>query len=132
MNTYVRMLFIYYRSAFNTIVPSKLVTKLWTLGLNTALCRWILDFLMGQPQVLREGNISSATLTLNTGALQGCVLSSLLYLLFTNDYVATQNSNTIIKFADNMTVVGLISLTIRQPTTGIINEIQPQDNSFLY
>ena len=34
-NTYVRMLFIDFSSAFNTIVPSKLITKLRTLGLNT-------------------------------------------------------------------------------------------------
>jgi hypothetical protein len=37
-------------SAFNTIVPSKLITKLRTLGLNTSLCNWILDFLTGRPQ----------------------------------------------------------------------------------
>ncbi|KAI3376373.1 hypothetical protein L3Q82_016855 [Scortum barcoo] len=37
-DTYVRMLFIDYSSAFNTIVPSKLVTKLRDLGLNSALC----------------------------------------------------------------------------------------------
>ena len=36
-NTYVRMLFIDYGSAFNTIVTSKLLTKLRTLGLNTSL-----------------------------------------------------------------------------------------------
>ena len=34
-NTYVRMLFIDYSSAFNTIVPTKLINKLRTLGLNT-------------------------------------------------------------------------------------------------
>ena len=34
-NTYVRMLFIDYSLAFNTIVPSKLITKLRILGLNT-------------------------------------------------------------------------------------------------
>ena len=39
---------------------------------------------------------------------QGCVLSSLLYSLFTHDCVAKHNSNTIIKFADDTTVVGLI------------------------
>ena len=31
-NTYVRMLFIDYSSAFNTIIPSKLITKLRILG----------------------------------------------------------------------------------------------------
>jgi hypothetical protein len=36
-NTYVRMLFIDYSSAFNTIVSSKPITKLRTLGLNTSL-----------------------------------------------------------------------------------------------
>ena len=48
-NTCVRMLFIDYSSSFNTIVPSKLITKLRILGLNTSLCNWILDFLMGRP-----------------------------------------------------------------------------------
>ena len=33
-NTYVRMLFIHYSSAFNTTVPTKLITKLRTLGIN--------------------------------------------------------------------------------------------------
>jgi hypothetical protein len=62
------MLFIDYSSVFNTIVPSKLINKLRTLGLNTCLCNWILDFLMGRPQVVRVGNNTSATLILNTGA----------------------------------------------------------------
>ena len=75
--------------------------------LNTPLCNWILDILKGRPQVVRVGNITSATLTLNTGALQGCVLNPILYSLFIQDCVATHGSNTIIiKFADNTTVVG--------------------------
>jgi hypothetical protein len=37
-NTYVRMLFIDYSSAFNTIIPSKLITELRTLALNTSIC----------------------------------------------------------------------------------------------
>ena len=41
--------------------------------------------------------------------LQGCVLSPLLYSLFTHDCTARHDSNTIIKFADFTTVVGLIS-----------------------
>ncbi|KAI3371986.1 hypothetical protein L3Q82_006856 [Scortum barcoo] len=108
-DTYVRMLFIDYSSAFNTIVPSKLVTKLRDLGLNSALCDWILNFLTGRPQAVRMGSTTSSTLTLNTGAPQGCVLSPLLYSLFTHDCVATHSSNTIIKFADDTTVTGLIT-----------------------
>uniref|UniRef100_A0A4W5LD23 Reverse transcriptase domain-containing protein n=1 Tax=Hucho hucho TaxID=62062 RepID=A0A4W5LD23_9TELE len=103
-NTYVRMLFIDYSSAFNTIVPSKLITKLRILGLNTSLCNWILDF-----QVVRVGSNTSATLILDIGAPQGCVLSPLLYSLFTHDCMARHDSNTLIKFADDTTVVGLIT-----------------------
>ncbi|CDQ97873.1 unnamed protein product [Oncorhynchus mykiss] len=99
-NTYVRMLFIDYSSAFNTIVPSKLVIKLETLGLDPTLCNWVLDFLTGRPQVVRVGNIFTP-LILNTGAPQGCVLSPLLYSLFTLDCVAMHASNSIIKFADD-------------------------------
>ena len=43
------MLFINDSSAFNTIVPSKHVIKLETLGHDPALCNWILDF-DGTPQ----------------------------------------------------------------------------------
>ena len=79
------MLFIDFNSAFNTIVHSKLITKLRTLGLNTSLCNWILDFLTGHPQVVRVVNNTFATLILNTGAPQECGLSPLLYSLFTHD-----------------------------------------------
>ena len=37
------------------------------------------------------------------------MLSSLLYSLFTHDCMARHDSNTIIKFSDNTTVVGLIT-----------------------
>ena len=78
-NTYVRMLLIDYSSAFNTIVPLKLILNLRSLGLNSSLCNWILDFLTGRPQVVRMFSLTSFVLTLSTGAPQGCVLSPLLY-----------------------------------------------------
>ncbi|KAI4891767.1 hypothetical protein NFI96_002517 [Prochilodus magdalenae] len=48
-DTYVRMLFIDFSSAFNTIIPQHLIGKLNLLGLNTSLSNWILDFLTGRP-----------------------------------------------------------------------------------
>ena len=65
------MLLIDYSSAFNTIVPSKLVIKLETLGLDPALCNWVLDILWGRPQVVRVGNNISTPLILNTGPHKG-------------------------------------------------------------
>ncbi len=52
-DSYVRMLFIDFSSAFNTIIPQQLINKLHLLGLNNSLCNWILDFLTGRPQSVR-------------------------------------------------------------------------------
>ena len=59
--------------------------------------------------MVRVGSNTSATMILNTGAPQGCVPSPLLYSLFTHDCMARHDSNTIIKFADDTTVVGMIT-----------------------
>jgi len=107
-NIYVRMLFIDFSSAFNTIVPSRLIMKLQDLNISPSMCSWILNFLTDRPQAVRLGNITSTSLTLSTGAPQGCVLSPLLYSLFTYDCAATNSSNTIIKFADDTTIIGYI------------------------
>ena len=108
-HTYVRMLFIDFSLAFNTIDPSKLITKLRDLDIAPSLRNWILDFLTNRPQSVRINGHTSSTLTLNTGVPQGCVLSPLLYSLFTHDCTLTHGSNTIVKFADDTTVIGLIS-----------------------
>ncbi|XP_041840428.1 VPS10 domain-containing receptor SorCS2-like [Melanotaenia boesemani] len=86
-----------------------LYPKLDRLGLNTSLCNWLLDFLTGRPQAVRVGSNTSRTIILNTGAPQGCVLSPLLFTLLTHDCTPLHSSNLFIKFADDTTVVGLIS-----------------------
>ncbi|KAI5108323.1 gastrula zinc finger protein XlCGF28.1-like [Silurus meridionalis] len=48
-DSYVRMLFIDFSSAFNTIINQHLIEKLNLLGLNTSFCNWILDILTGRP-----------------------------------------------------------------------------------
>ncbi len=118
---YVRLLFIDYSSAFNTIVPIKLAFKLTDLGLNSSLCDRIQNFLTGRPQVVKVGQFTSKPITLNVGAPQGCVLSPLLYSLYTDDCVSSHRSTSIIKFADDTVVLGLIS---NNDETAYLDEVE--------
>eukprot|EP00061_Rhincodon_typus_P008074 g30355.t1 len=107
--TYIRLLLIDYSFAFNTITPSRLISNLRDLSLGSALCNRILSFLMHRLQSVKIDNCTSSTITLNTGIPQGCILSPLLYSLYTHDCVAKFRTYTIYKFADDATVVGRIS-----------------------
>ena len=107
--SYARVLFIDYSSAFNTIIPQKLFDKLIVLNFPIDTCNWILDFLLNRPQAVKIKDNMSASLILNTGAPQGCVLSPKLYSIFTYDCKTTNDKDSlIIKFADDTTVSGFI------------------------
>ncbi|KAI7814255.1 hypothetical protein IRJ41_010952 [Triplophysa rosa] len=94
--TYVRILFVDFSSAFNTIIPDLLLPKLTQLSVPTSTCQWIINFLSNRQQLV------------STGAPQGCVLSPLLYSLYTNECTSTDPSVKLLKFADDTTVIGLI------------------------
>ena len=86
-DTYARILFVDYSSAFNTVIPQQ-YDKLQLLSLDPSMCYWLLDFLLQRSQVVKMNSIISSTIIMNTGTPQGCVLSPLLYSLFTNDCVS--------------------------------------------
>ncbi|XP_057183269.1 cytolytic toxin-alpha-like [Triplophysa rosa] len=96
-----------------------MVSKLRKLGLNTSLCNWVLEFLAGRPQVVRMGQTISNTNTLSTGAPQGCVLCFTLR-------VSSHSSTSIIKFADDTVVLGLIS----NDEVPYLDEVEKRDVSF--
>ena len=77
-NIYGRILFVDYSYGFNTIIPSKLFKKM-----SVSVYLWILDFLLNRPQVVKIGGNLSSSLTLSTGTPHGCVLSPMLYSLYT-------------------------------------------------
>lgn len=106
--SYVRMLFIDFSAAFNTILPERLWEKLSLMGVGPSICRWIMDFLSDRQQYVRLGQHMSDPQTTNIGAPQGCVLSPFLYSLYTNDCTSNNGSIKLIKFADDTTLVGLI------------------------
>ena len=86
---YVRILFVDFSSAFNTIQPHLIVSKLIKMKCNSYLISWIMDFLIKRPQYVKirsnDVDIKSSILHTSTGAPQGCVLSPLLFTIYTSD-----------------------------------------------
>ena len=73
------------------------------------MCLWILDFLLSRPQVVKIRDSLSSSVTLSTGTPQGCVLSPMFYSLYTHDCLSCHVRTKILKFADDTTVIGLIT-----------------------
>ncbi len=105
---YARILFVDFSSALNTIMPDLLSDKLTQLSVPTSICQWIISFLTDRQQLVKLGKLTSRTLTISTGAPQGCVLSPLLFSLYTNDCTSKDPTVKLLKFADDTTVIGLI------------------------
>ncbi len=105
---YVRILFVDFSSAYNTIIPNLLLPKLTQLSVPISICQCINSFLTDRQHLVRLGKYTSSTRTISTGAPQGCVLSPLLFSLYTNDCTSKDPSVKLRKFADDTTPIGLI------------------------
>ncbi|KAK3539832.1 hypothetical protein QTP70_013351 [Hemibagrus guttatus] len=101
--TYVRLLFVDFSSAFNIIIPILL-----QLSVPSSICQWITSFLTDRHQLVKLGKFTSYSRTTSTGVPQDCVLSPLLFSLYTNDCTSTDPSVKLLKFKDDTTVIGLI------------------------
>ncbi|KAK3516038.1 hypothetical protein QTP70_002514 [Hemibagrus guttatus] len=78
--TYVRLLFLDFSSAFNTIIPTLLQTKLTQLSVPSSICQWITSFVTDRQQLVKLGKFTSYSRT----------------------------TTPLLKFADDTTVIGLI------------------------
>ncbi|KAI3352442.1 hypothetical protein L3Q82_005395 [Scortum barcoo] len=102
----------------------QLILKLDQPVINTSLCNWLFYFLIGRPQAVPVGRNTSSITTLNTEALQGCVLSPLLFALLTHDCTPSHSSNLYcgVVFCSH----DLVSGSVLEKT------IKPGDNVTLY
>ncbi|KAK3568450.1 hypothetical protein QTP86_007299 [Hemibagrus guttatus] len=107
--SYARILFVDFSSAFNTIIPALLRDKLFQLNVPDSMCSWITDFLKDRRQFMRLGTHVSDLQHISTGSPQGCVLSHLLFSLYTNGCTSGHQSVKLLKFADDTTLISLIS-----------------------
>ena len=105
----VRMMFFYVSSAFNTIQPHLLANKMLSMSVPSDMILWIIDYLTSRSQFVVFQSLKSDTLYSNTGVPQGTVLAPLLFSLYTSDCRSSNESCSIVKFADDTVLIGLIS-----------------------
>ena len=82
-------MFMDFSSAFNTIQPHLLIKRFLDLCANCTLVRCIKQFLCDRPQIVTFSGARYDELIVNTGAPQGCVLSPILFSVYTNEVVST-------------------------------------------
>lgn len=103
--TFVRVLIMEFSSAFNTLQPHLLIKRLLDLDVSPGLVLWVRAFLRDRPQRVSINGTLSDEIVINTGAPQGCVLSPILFSLYTNELTCDNNYLTLIKFADDMALI---------------------------
>ena len=106
---HARLLFIDFSYAFNTIQLHILTQRLLEhFNLSKNLVGWILNFLTNRTQRGRVNGVLSDKVYSSTGSPQGCVLSPLLFILYTNMCQSTYENSLILKYADDSVIVSLL------------------------
>ena len=117
---YVRTLFMDFSSTFNLIQPHILLGKLRGMNVNPYLILWINDFLTNRSQRVRLMQSVSDIVYTNIGAPQGCVLSPVLFTLYTSDLRCNNATCSMVKYADDTWLPGFIT---HEDETGYRDEI---------
>ena len=89
--------------------PHILISRLAEYNIPARLQLLVLDFLTNRQQYVRTECEISSTITINTGAPQGCVLPAFFFIVYTNALSLSSENCKIIKYADDTVVIGLIS-----------------------
>ena len=103
--TYVRCLLIDYTKAFDTINHSILFRKIQNLSIPCQIQRWIFMFFTGRSQAVQSGGEQAQWLPITRSIVQGSGMGPSAYLIYSMDLKTLSHYNSIIKFADDTTVL---------------------------
>ncbi len=108
---YARILFVDFSSAFNSMKTHLLLKRQVDLNINQGLVLWIRNIISCRPQRVCVRGVMSDVLTVSNGCPQGCVLSPVLFAIFTNDFTINEKHFRLFKYVDDMALVGLLDKT---------------------
>ena len=104
------VIYLDFNKAFDSVVHTKLMTKLLSYGISGNLHDWLRDFLANRTQTVRVGKEYSSYVNVTSGVLQGSVLGSILFLLYINDIIDVFGGKLFVKlYADDVKIYAEIN-----------------------
>ena len=106
----VDTIYIDFSRAFDSVVHSKLLTKLSAYGIDGLSLQWIASFLSGRLQCVVTGNCSSDWAKVLSGVPQGSVIGPLLFIVFINDVESVCHGQCKLKlYADDLKLYSAVT-----------------------
>ena len=108
MHETVRIMFIDYSKAFDSVDHNILLKKFQRLDVPAVIIRWLHDFLHNREQRVKLNNDVSSWLTLNGGVPQGSWLAPLCFIVYISD-IHFMGNLIVHKYVDDMTLTESIT-----------------------
>ncbi len=103
---YASLLFLDLNSAFNTVQPHLMLSKLNSMAVNPYSIKWFHAFLTDRIQQVKIKQSFSECRPISIGVPQGSVCSPLLFTLYTNYYKSHHPGNIDVTFSDDTAILG--------------------------
>ena len=79
------VIYLDYAKAFNSVIHSKLLHKLYAYGIRNDLLKWFENFLSSRTQAVTNNGVLFDFLPVTSGVIQGSVCGPQLFKLYVND-----------------------------------------------
>ena len=130
--SHARLLFADFSSAFNKMQPHILIERLAAeFELPHQILLLLLNFLTDRTQRVSVNGHLSQAITSNTGSPQGCVLSPLLFILYTDSCRSSQQGSYLAKFSDDTALLSLFQGPHCSHGLALTSFVNWCDNNFL-
>ena len=119
----VDVIYFDFKKAFDMVPHRKLLMKLKSLGFDEMLIKWYESFLNERKSVVKVGDcLTTETLNITSGVLQGTVSGPLLFLFFVNDIcLSLPNTVDFVLFADDIEIYSNIPCELQLAVNNIVD-----------